>query len=423
MFALFSKGVADMETRTILHCDLNNYFASVESLKHPEYRDVPMIVGGETEQRHGIVLAKNNIAKKFGIQTGESIYQARVKCPDLVIAEPHYDEYLYYSKAVRRIYSRFTDQIESMGIDECWMDVTASRDLFGSGREIAEKLRRTVKAETGLTISVGVSFNKVFAKLGSDMKKPDAVTEIPYESFREIVWPLPAFEMLGVGMKTYKKIYYRGCRTIGDIANMKVEYLESWLGKLGKMLWVYANGLENSRVLWQAEAEPIKSIGHGTTTVRDLVDQTEVRYVLEELAEEVGTKLRANRLSAGGVAVQVRENDMTVREYQCQLPHRTQLAREIAGEAAMLFQRKHTWRLPLRSVTVRAIGIDRENVPEQLDLFTDHRKRERLLSLENTMDTIRERYGTHAVTNGGYLAVGKLSSRRIGYSLQDVQRM
>jgi len=412
-----------METRTILHCDLNNYFASVESIKHPEYRDVPMIVGGETEQRHGIVLAKNNIAKKFGIQTGESIYQARVKCPDLVIAEPHYDEYLYYSKAVRRIYSRFTDQIESMGIDECWLDVTASRDLFGSGREIAETLRRTVKAETGLTISVGVSFNKVFAKLGSDMKKPDAVTEIPYDSFREIVWPLPAFEMLGVGMKTYKKIYYRGCRTIGDIANMKVEYLESWLGKLGKMLWVYANGLENSRVLWQAEADPIKSIGHGTTTVKDLVNQTEVRYVLEELAEEVGAKLRANRLSAGGVAVQVRENDMTVREYQCQLSHRTQLARELSREAAELFRRKHTWRVPLRSVTIRAIGIDRENAPEQLDLFTDHRKRAQLLVLENTMDSIRERYGTHAVTSGSYLAVGKLSDRRIGYSLQDVQRM
>lgn len=412
-----------METRTILHCDLNNYFASVESLKHPEYREIPMIVGGETEQRHGIVLAKNNIAKKFGIQTGESIYQARVKCPDLVIAEPHYDEYLYYSKAVRRIYSRFTDQIESMGIDECWLDVTASRDLFGSGRDIAERLRRMVKAETGLTISVGVSFNKVFAKLGSDMKKPDAVTEIPYDRFREIVWPLPAFEMLGVGMKTYKKIYYRGCRTIGDIANMKVEYLESWLGKLGKVLWVYANGLDTSRVLWQAEADPIKSIGHGTTTVKDLVDQTEVRYVLEELAEEVGAKLRANRLSAGGVSVQVRENDMTVREYQCQLPHRTQLARELAREAAMLFARKHTWRVPLRSVTIRAIGIDRENAPEQLDLFTDHRKRDRLLTLESTMDEIRERYGSHAVTSGSYLAVGKLSNRRIGYSLQDVQRM
>ncbi len=411
-----------METRAVLHCDLNNYFASVECLRHPAYRDVPMIVGGETEERHGIVLAKNGLAKKYGIQTGESIYQARAKCPSLVIAQPHYDEYLYYSRVVRQIYSEYTDQIEPFGIDECWLDVTASRDLFGAERDIAEKIRRQVKAETGLTISVGVSFNKIFAKLGSDMKKPDAVTEIPPDRFQDIVWPLPAFEMMGVGMKTYRKIYYRGCRTIGDIAATQVEYLESWLGKLGKVLWVYANGLDTSRVLWQTEAEPIKSIGHGTTTVKDLENHTEVRYVLEELAEEIGTKLRSHRLSAGGVSIQVRENDMIVREYQCKLSHRTQLARELAKEGAALFARKHIWRLPLRSVTIRAIDIDRANVPEQLDLFTDHLRRDRLLTLESTVDTIRQRYGTHSVTCGTYLAAAKLSERRIGYSLQDVQR-
>lgn len=414
MIGVLEKQIAQPD-RTILHCDLNNFFASVEIRKHPEWQDVPMIVGGATDQRHGIVLAKNMLAKKLGIQTGESIYQAKCKCPSLVVAEPHYDEYLYYSRKVRQIYAQVTDQIEPMGIDECWLDVTASLDLFGTGRQIADRLRRTVKAETGLTISAGVSFNKVFAKLGSDMKKPDAVTEIPADRFREIVWPLPAFEMLGVGMKTYKKIYYRGCRTIGDIANTKVELLESWLGKLGKVLWVYANGLENARVLWQTEAEPIKSIGHGTTTVQDLTNDTEVRYVLEELAEEVGTKLRNHGLSAGGVSVQIRENDMNVREYQCKLPHRTQLARELAGEGAALFQRKHTWRLPLRSVTIRAIDIEKAGVPEQLDLFTDHTRRDRLLTLETTVDQIRERYGTHAITCGTYLAADKLSTRRFGY--------
>ncbi len=406
---------ADTTARTILHCDLNNFFASVEIRKHPQWQNVPMIVGGETDERHGIVLAKNMLAKRLGIQTGESIYQAKLKCPALVVTEPHYDEYLYFSRQVRQIYAQVTDQIEPMGIDECWLDVTASLDLFGSGRQIADRLRRTVKAETGLTISAGVSFNKVFAKLGSDMKKPDATTEIPQDRFREIVWPLPAFEMLGVGMKTYKKIYYRGCRTIGDIANTKVELLEAWLGKLGKVLWVYANGLENARVLWQTEVEPIKSIGHGTTTIRDLESNTEVQYVLEELAEEVGTKLRMHGLSAGGVSVQIRENDMNVREYQCKLPHRTQLARELAREGVALFQRKHVWRLPLRSVTIRAIDIDNAGVPEQLDLFTDHGRRERLLTLESTVDQIRERYGNHAITCGTYLAADKLSSRRFGY--------
>ena len=405
-----------MEARTILHCDLNNYFASVESIKHPEYQNIPMIVGGETEQRHGIVLAKNGLAKKYGIQTGESIYQAQVKCPDLVIAEPHYDEYLYYSKIVRQIYAGVTDQIESMGIDECWLDVTASRDLFGSGREIAEKLRRSVKAETGLTISVGVSFNKVFAKLGSDMKKPDAVTEIPYDTFREIVWPLPAFEMLGVGMKTYKKIYYRGCRTIGDIANMRIELLHSWLGKTGDMLWAYANGLENSRVMWQTESEPIKSIGHGTTTRADLENETEVACVIRDLSEEIGQKLRLNHLKASGVAVQIRENDMTVREYQSKMRYSTQLAKEIAGEAVAVFRRKHLWHRPIRSVSVRAIYIRSENADEQMDMLYDYAAEKRLLELERTVDSIRDRFGGRSITSGSTLYMdGKLSAKRIGF--------
>ena len=194
-------------TRTILHCDLNNYFASVECLRLPQYKNVPMIVGGSVEDRHGIVLAKNELAKKFGIRTGETIWQAKSKCPDLAVLDAHYEDYVKYSRQIRQIYSEYTDQIESMGIDECWLDVTASEGLFGCGPQIAEELRERIKRETGLTISAGVSFNKVFAKLGSDMKKPDAVTVIPYESFREIVWPLPACEMLGVGMKTYKKMY------------------------------------------------------------------------------------------------------------------------------------------------------------------------------------------------------------------------
>jgi len=407
-----------METRTILHCDLNNYFASVEMLRHPEYREVPMIVGGDTEQRHGIVLAKNELAKKYGIKTGETIYQARAKCPVLVITQPCYEEYSYYSRTVKGIYSRYTDQVEPFGSDECWLDVTASTDLFGSGWEIAQALRQKVKDECGLTISVGVSFNKVFAKLGSDIKKPDAVTEIPKEKFREIVWPLPAYEMLGVGMKTYKKIYERGCRTIGDIANMEPKYLESWLGKAGGMLWRYANGMDTSRVLWRDEEEVIKSIGHGTTTAEDLQNSEQVRYVLEELSEEVARRLRENRLSAGGVSVQVRENDMVVREYQCQLPQSTQLSRELAREAAVLFCRKHIWRRPIRSVTLRAIGIQGENVLEQLSMFTNLQKRERLLELEDTKDRIRQRYGAHAVVNCSYLSVSNLSTARIGYGAQ-----
>lgn len=406
--------------RTILHCDLNSYFASVETMRNPALRNVPMIVGGETEDRHGIVLAKNELAKKAGITTGETIWQAKAKCPGLVLVPPQYDDYVFYSRAVRQIYSDYTDQIEAMGIDECWLDVTASRDLFGDGRTIADTLRERVRRETGLTISVGVSFNKVFAKLGSDMKKPDAVTEIPYERFREIVWPLPACEMLGVGMKTYKKIYYRGCRTIDDIARMKPEYLESWLGKLGNVLWIYANGLEDSRVQWQTEADPVKSIGHGTTTVADLETETEVGDVLRELAVEVCAKLRYHHLCAMGVSVQVRENDMVVREYQARLPgdRGTQITPELARAAIDVFRKKHLWRCPIRSVTVRAISLVPDETPVQLDLLGTVEKSDRMLRLEETLDGIRDRYGVHAITDGTYLRAKKLAGKRIGYGME-----
>ena len=388
--------------RTILHCDLNNYFASVELLDHPELRDRPVIVGGSTEERHGIVLAKNYEAKKYGIITGEAIRQAYDKCPHMVTLEPHYDKYLDYSRKVRSIYARYTDQIEAMGIDECFLDVTGSRYMFGDGEKIAHRIRCEVKEETGLTISVGVSFNKIFAKLGSDMKKPDAVTVIPPERFREIIWDLPAHEMLGVGMKTYKKLYYRGIRTIGDIAHCPPELMRSYLGKAGEVLWVYANGYENSPVMQEEERCPIKSIGHGTTTRADLVNEEEVFDLIRELMEEVGTKLRKNGLKAGGVVVGVRENDLSCREYQMKFASPTQLTRDLSAAASELFRKKHAWRNDIRSVTVRAIYLSAKDAPEQIDMFTDSAKKAQLLILEHTIDELRERYGDHAVASGSY---------------------
>lgn len=401
--------------RTVLHCDLNNYFASVELLDRPELRNRPVIVGGSTEERHGIVLAKNYIAKKYGIMTGETIHQAMNKCPDLISLDPHYDKYMNFSRIVRGIYQRYTDQIESMGIDECFLDVTGSTYLFGSGPKIADEVRRSVKSETGLTISVGVSFNKVFAKLGSDMKKPDAVTVIPPDRFREITWPLPAYEMLGVGMKTYKKLWYRGIRTIGDIAQCQPELLHSYFGKMGHVLWAYANGLENSPVMTQNEHCPIKSVGHGTTTTADLTDEREVFDIIIELSEEIGMKLRKNHIACGGVALSIRDNDLTTREYQMKLPHSTQLSRDISRAAMKLFHQKHIWRCDIRSVAVRAIYITTETFPEQLDLFTDTARQAELLNLEHTIDHLRERYGEHAVYSGSYLCADKLSWQRIGF--------
>lgn len=406
---------AMVRERVILHCDLNNYFASVELLDKPQLRNMPVIVGGSTAERHGIVLAKNYPAKSLGIMTGESVSTARGKCPSLVVLEPHYDKYLDYSRRVREIYKRYTCLVEAMGIDECFLDVTDSGYLFGSGERIANEIRESVKAETGLTISVGVSFNKIFAKLGSDMKKPDAVTVISREDFRSKIWGLPAYEMLGVGMKTYKKLWERSVRTIGDIAQCEPERLRTYLGKFGQMLWVYANGYENSPVMEENERCPIKSVGHGTTTVTDLDTEREVFDTIIELSQEIGAKLRKNRLKSCGVAVGIRENDLVSREYQMKFSSPTQLTRDIAKGAMKVFREKHVWRCPIRSVTVRAIYISSEDAPEQLGMFDENEYKQELLVLEKTVDRIRETYGEHSITSGSYLRNKKLNPKRIGF--------
>ncbi len=402
--------------RVILHCDLNNYFVSVELLEHSELRDSPVIVGGSTENRHGIVLAKNYPAKAYGISTGEPVTKALGKCPSLIILEPHYDKYLDFSRRVREIYAQYTNLVEAMGIDECFLDVSGSEYLFGSGENIANEIRNKVKNETGLTISVGVSFNKIFAKLGSDMKKPDAVTTLLRDEYREKIWDLPAYEMLGVGMNTYKKLWDRGIRTIGDIAKCDPDRLKSYLGKQGQVIWVYANGLENSPVMDEHDRYPIKSIGHGTTTTSDLETEREVFDVIIELSEEIGFKLRKNRLKAHGVVLGIRENDLSTREYQMKFEYSTQLSKDLARGAMKIFREKHIWRCPIRSVTVRAIYISSENEPEQLTLFGESDTYDERLNLERTVDGIREQYGEHSITSGAYLRSQKLNSSRIGFA-------
>ena len=252
--------------RVILHCDMNNFYASVECMLNPELKNKPVAVCGSVEERHGIVLAKNYAAKAFGVSTGEAIWQAKQKCQDLVIVEPHYEQYMKFSKLAREIYGRYTDQIEPYGMDECWLDVTGS-GCMGTGFEIADEIRRTVKFELGLTISAGVSFNKIFAKLGSDMKKPDAITCIEADSFREKIWCLPASDLLGVGRATEKVLSGYGIHTIGELAATSDDFLKCRLGKNGLAIKKYANGLDDSPVMLSDYVSPVKSIGHGITTM------------------------------------------------------------------------------------------------------------------------------------------------------------
>lgn len=323
--------------RVILHCDMNNFYAYVECMLNPELKNKPVAVCGSVEERHGIVLAKNYVAKAFGVSTGEAIWQAKQKCQDLVIVEPHYEQYMKFSKLAREIYGRYTDQIEPYGMDECWLDVTGS-GCMGTGFEIADEIRRTVKFELGLTISAGVSFNKIFAKLGSDMKKPDAITCIEADTFREKIWCLPASDLLGVGRATEKVLSGYGIHTIGELAATSDDFLKFRLGKNGLAIKKYANGLDDSPVMRSDYVSPVKSIGHGITTMQDLENNAEVWYIMLELVQEIGTKLRTHKKKAGGIAISIRNNELYTKEWQCRISIPTQSPTYLAKTAFALYK-------------------------------------------------------------------------------------
>lgn len=383
--------------RTILHCDLNSFFASVEVKHRPELKGKAVAVCGAQEDRHGIVLAKTAEAKRFGVKTGEAIWQAKQKCPDLIIAEPHYILYDEYSEAAREIYYRYTDMVESFGIDECWLDVTGSRLLFGDGKRIADSLREDMKRELGLTISVGVSFTKVFAKLGSDMKKPDATTVISYEDFKERVWPLPVNEMLGIGPATTKKLSHYGIYTLGQLARTDLEFCTRALGKPGADLWLNVMGLGSDRVSKFNDYAPAKSIGRGNTFPHDLTTDEEVRVRLYFLSEDVAYRLRSAGFCATKIQICVKDENLLCRDFQAPLAYPTQSWSEIAEKAYSIFLYNYKWTKNVRALTVRAIDLVNEKAPFQTDLFCDQSLRERTLTRELSVDKIRQRYGNTAI--------------------------
>ena len=411
-----------MNGRVVLHSDLNNCYASIECMLHPELQGKYIAVCGSTEDRHGIVHAKNQLAKKCGVKTGEAIWEAKQKCPQLTVVPPHMDQYIKFSKLVRSIYLRYSPEVEAFGIDESWIELTGSPLLkTKSPYEIANEIRETVKNETGLTVSIGVSFNKIFAKLGSDMKKPDAVTEITEDSFREKVWPLPASELLYVGRATTEKLHRYGVNTIGDLARCEREFLARILGVNGEKLWIYANGLDNSRVMPCDYEPPIKSIGHGITCTADLLNQEEVFLVLLELAQEVGYKLRKQELSATGVRVSVRDSSLSHRGYQCKLDFPTQSYTAIARAGHDLFCRKHAWTNNIRSLTISAIDLVPADTPVQLDLWSDYSKHKRRVTLEQTVDDIRRRFGLNAINFAALTSGLKFPAHReIEYKMPSV---
>lgn len=392
-----------MNERVILHCDLNNFFASVESLAHPEFKTVPMAVAGSSEDRHGIILAKNELAKKFGVQTAEPIWQARKKCPDLVLAEPHYHKYAEYSKKVFEIYMRYTDRVESFGIDEAWLDVTGSQKLFGNGRQIAESIKATVKTETGLTISVGVSFNKIFAKLGSDYKKPDAITEITRENYKEIVYPLPVSSLLFVGKSTYSKLAGYDIHTVGDVASSSKALLTSILGSRGGELYDFAHGEGGGEVALATAWELPKSIGKGLTFKKNLRSIEEVRSAVVPLSENVAERLRRYGLWCNCVSVSIKDDSLKTISRQSVIEPSTNLGRVIAEVAVMLVSNNWDFKIPIRMLTVTAQNLSEDYRGVQLSLFdmatdTDTPKIEKLKNLETSVDMIKNRFGRGVIS-------------------------
>ncbi len=385
--------------RAILHSDLNSFYASVEMMLDPSLRGKAVAVCGSTEERHGIVLAKSELAKKAGVKTGMANWEARSVCRDLIMVPPQYDQYLKYSKLTQAIYQRYTDLIEPFGMDECWLDVTGSQKVFGSAMNIAEKIRQETREELGLTVSIGVSFNKVFAKLGSDMKKPDAITEIRSDEFKEKVWPLNVNEMIYCGPATTKKLARFGVVTIGQLAQLDPSFMKLLLGVNGVALWQYANGLDRSRVMHRDVVSPVKSIGHGITCITNLENEDEVWRVMLSLCQDIGHRLRCHELTARGVQITIRGDDLFGSQFQCKLPISTQLPSEIAAAAFRLFKDKYQWYHKVRAVTVRAIDLAPKNdVSDQLSIFIDTAKLQVRERLEDAIEEIRERFGKQAIT-------------------------
>ncbi|MBE6636762.1 MAG: DNA polymerase IV [Ruminococcaceae bacterium] len=386
--------------RTILHCDMNNFFASVETVKDPSLAGKPLAVCGSIEERHGIVLAKNELAKAYGITTGEPVVRARAKCRNLTVVSPHYEDYLKYSALARTIYSEYTDLVEPYGVDECWLDVTGSERLFGDGKTIAEALRARIKRELGLTISVGVSFNKVFAKLGSDLKKPDAVTVIPEASFRDTVFPLKVSELFGVGRSTAAELFRYGIFTIGQLATAYPPLLQQRFGKNGWRMRRDAAGENTDPVLSLDTEIPLKSIGHGTTPRQDMASLAEAWPIMLALCEEIGHRLLACRKRARGVSLSLRDNTLKTRQYQCHFPIPTDSYSVIASAARSLLAERHVWERPLRSLSVTAIDLIGDHVPYQADFFCDAERLARSETIDRVMDAINIRYGKGKIRYG-----------------------
>ena len=393
--------------RTVLHVDLNNFYASVETIIDPSLKGDFLGVTGNIESRHGVILAKSESAKKAGVKTGMTVHEALKICPELKLVEAKHDRYVKYSEIVRNIYRRYTDVIEPFGIDECWLDCTSTVKMFGGGEKIANDIRETVKRETGLTVSVGVSFNKVFAKLGSDMKKPDAVPVISPENFKEKVWGLPVENLLFVGKSTLEKLKKYNIATIGDLAAVDEKFLTDKFGKWGATLKIYAEGLDDTPVMKDNESDEIKSVGNSITSYRDLVNMEDAKLVFSVLAASVSRRLISYNVGkACGISVYVRDNELNSITRSARLPYPTVLADDFCAAAEKLLENSYDFKKPIRTLGLTVSGFTEKSY-EQLTVYDkEYRKK---LSLQLAVNAINDKYGKKSVMKGIVYKDKKLS--------------
>lgn len=383
--------------RIIFHIDQNCYFASVEMISRPELRNVPMAVAGDAKVRHGIILAKNEPAKKYGIKTAEAIWQAQAKCPDLVLVDAHHEKYVFYSKKLREMYSEYTDLVEPFGLDECWLDLTGIVCDYAQAEELALEIRNRVKEEFKLTCSVGISFNKVFAKLGSDYKKPDATTVFSDEDWQEKIWPLPVSDLLFVGKHTAEKLSKININTIGDLAGTDEGYISRYLGRAGITLWQYANGMDDSPVAESGYKRTPKSIGNSTTTAEDMTSDRQIEKTLHMLSESVAGRLRKHSLKGSVVQITVRDRDLGIYEKQRILYKPTDDEGVIFAAAKELFKESYDWKKGVRSIGVRCTKLVSDSCGEQLSIFTETQVAERDIRLNKAIDDLNRRYGSSVI--------------------------
>lgn len=385
--------------RIIAHSDLNCYYASVEMLRNPRLRDVPFAVCGSTKERHGIVLTANYPAKRRGVKTGMANWQARQTCPGLYVVPPRYKDYIQFSNFVQSLYSQYTDRVEPFGIDESWLDLTGCASSFAQGEKLIHELRERIKREIGLTVSIGLADNKVFAKLASNMKKPDACTVIPQDKFRELVWPLPVADLLYVGRATDAKLCSQGIHTIGDLAQTDPNRLKRWFGKIGLVLHAFANGADRSMVAPIGYESPIKSVGNSQTCPRNLVSDTDVKIMLYALSESVGSRLMEMGMYASTIEFSFLDSNLQnygSRQFKLSVP--TNISGEIADAAFKLFKRSYGhWPKPLRKVGVRGCDLVGMDVPRQLMIFEDATQVAEKEELERVINSLRNRYGNKII--------------------------